>query len=70
LAAVRTSLFGGRHLDFIAIAPKQETSLVSTSSNRSFVDSTKFLERGRDGSRPRHRAKFFGIGPSSTEGCS
>jgi hypothetical protein len=39
--AVRGSVFGGRHPVFIATAPN---TLISTSSNGSFVNSTKFLE--------------------------
>src|SRR5215471_7396879 len=56
-AAVRRSVFGGRQRDFIPTAPN---SLISTSSNGSFVNSTKFLERGRDGSRPEHRDELYG----------
>jgi len=39
--AVHRSVFGGRHPAFITTAPN---SLISTSSNGSFVNSTKFLE--------------------------
>jgi hypothetical protein len=39
--AVRRSVFGGRQRDFIRTTPN---SLISTSSNDPFVNSTKFLE--------------------------